>query len=306
MRHKLLSLAFCLGAGALLSSCTPFFKKPVVVLRVGDQAVTVSKFSKELNLHLKTFKNSPEKIQDASLVKKNVVDDLILKILIRNWAEKNNIKVSKKVSLKNFKEFLLFRGSNLGRIKKKSIDQSLQETLVLFLGKKQKISQKEKFAFYKKNKKMFFKPSSCKLKQILTQERSFAKILREKILKTSRFSKFAKLYSKSPEKKLNGNLGWVRKGTLDVFDEACSLSVGSVSPVLKSPYGFHIIKVEGKRKGFYEPFHKVSKKIQGLLEERQAKKHFEAWLKGQLDATPVFINQNVLAQINIRYRKKKL
>jgi len=66
------------------------------------------------------------------------------------------------------------------------------------------------------------------------------------------FEALAKEYSTDPGSKENGgDLGWFGRGRMvpDFEKAAFALQPGQVSEIVESPFGFHIIKVEGRRNG---------------------------------------------------------
>ena len=64
--------------------------------------------------------------------------------------------------------------------------------------------------------------------------------------KGSNFEVLAKKYSIDHLAQNGGDLGWFRKGQLvSVFDEAVfALKVGQVSDVIKTEFGYHLVKLE--------------------------------------------------------------
>jgi peptidyl-prolyl cis-trans isomerase D len=86
------------------------------------------------------------------------------------------------------------------------------------------------------------------------------------------FSKLASQYSEDPgSKSKGGDLGWIVRGqTVPAFEKvAFSLPVGQVSDLVKTQYGFHIIKVLGKETAHTKSFDEVRDQIlQTLLTER--------------------------------------
>jgi len=74
--------------------------------------------------------------------------------------------------------------------------------------------------------------------------------IREQIQKGADFSAMAQKYSQDPGSRMNGgNLGFVARGTLvPAFEEkAFSLSPGEVSDIVKTEFGYHIIKLIDRR-----------------------------------------------------------
>ena len=100
--------------------------------------------------------------------------------------------------------------------------------------------------------------------------------------------------------------GWVKKGTLKVFDQACYDSQDVLSPVLKSPYGYHIFFVERKKAEKQKTFTQVQKQIFKILKNRKVKEQFQTWLKQELATTSVFINQTLINAIHIQYKTPSL
>ncbi len=96
----------------------------------------------------------------------------------------------------------------------------------------------------------------------------------------------AKKYSEDPgSAKQGGSLGWIGKGqTVPEFEKtAFSLPKGQISDLVKSSYGFHIIRVDDKQEAHTKTLDEMKSEIEPLLKHQKAQqiaqKQAEALLK---------------------------
>ena len=84
---------------------------------------------------------------------------------------------------------------------------------------------------------------------ILVKDRGLAQELLKKLKSGAPFKDIAKDYSTCPSKSKGGDLGWFGPGKMvKPFEEAAAkLSHGSLSGVVKTQFGYHIIKLTGRR-----------------------------------------------------------
>jgi peptidyl-prolyl cis-trans isomerase D len=90
----------------------------------------------------------------------------------------------------------------------------------------------------------------------------------KQVKKGAKFDELAKKYSEDPgSKEKGGDLGWLVQGqTVAEFERAAfSLAPGSVSDLVKTQYGFHIIKVLEKETAHTKPFEEVKDSIRAPL-----------------------------------------
>jgi peptidyl-prolyl cis-trans isomerase SurA len=110
--------------------------------------------------------------------------------------------------------------------------------------------------------------------------------LRERLQHGENFAELARLYSHDASAANGGDLGWINPGdTVPEFERAMdALSEGEVSPVVQSPFGFHIIRVESRR------VRDMSQEKQRLaarqaLRERKMDDAYQDWLRQLRDRT---------------------
>jgi peptidyl-prolyl cis-trans isomerase D len=83
----------------------------------------------------------------------------------------------------------------------------------------------------------------------------------------------AKKYSEDPgSAKQGGSLGWIGKGqTVPEFEKAAfSLPKGQISDLVKSSYGFHIIRVDDKQDAHVKTLDEVKAEIEPILKHQKA------------------------------------
>jgi peptidyl-prolyl cis-trans isomerase SurA len=132
-----------------------------------------------------------------------------------------------------------------------------------------------------------------KTSEIVSSEEARRKLLdlRQRIvLGHESFAKLASLYSEDPSAANGGDLGWIYPGdTVPEFERAMNaLKVGEVSEPVKTPFGWHLIEVLGRR---VAPVGADRLKLQArqILRERKADEAYQEWLRQLRDRTYVQI-----------------
>jgi peptidyl-prolyl cis-trans isomerase C len=88
-----------------------------------------------------------------------------------------------------------------------------------------------------------------KASHILVKDRGQAQTLLQKIKQGTDFGSLAREFSTCPSRSSGGDLGWFGPGKMvPAFESACKgIGVGSVSDVVQTQFGYHLIKLTGKR-----------------------------------------------------------
>ena len=83
---------------------------------------------------------------------------------------------------------------------------------------------------------------------ILVKERGLADQLRDRLRSGANLGDLAEKFSTCPSKSKSGDLGWFGPCKMfKAFEEVVKkLSHGSISPVVSTQFGYHIIKKPGK------------------------------------------------------------
>jgi len=93
------------------------------------------------------------------------------------------------------------------------------------------------------------------------------------------FAKLAEKYSDDPgSAKTGGDLGWIGRGrTVPEFEKAAfSLGKGQTSDLVKSSYGFHIIRVDDKQEAHLKTLAEVKSEIEEKVKQQKVARATEA------------------------------
>lgn len=150
-----------------------------------------------------------------------------------------------------------------------------------------KASDEELKAVYEENKARFQEmPERIRVRHILLSDENQANEVLKKLKNGGDFIKLAEEYSICPSAKNGGDLGYFSRGRMaPLFEEAAfKLKVGEISDIVKTNFGYHIIKMEDHKQagssGFddvkyeveqYVTFQKSNKKIKDLIADLKSK-----------------------------------
>jgi peptidyl-prolyl cis-trans isomerase C len=175
----------------------------------------------------------------------------------------------------------------------------LQEYVDLLFNVDMSISDEAISDYYTEHKDEFDRPAMVKTSQILTYDANKAKALLSQLKQGKDFAELAKASSEDKSSGWKGgDMGFFPKGKMPPeFDEAAFAleKEGDISDIVKSKYGYHIIKLTGK-----VPFIEstLSPTVQGnirrkLLQKRKEEIITEA-VEGLKSKYPVTIKEEVL------------
>jgi len=137
---------------------------------------------------------------------------------------------------------------------------------------------------------MLFRTSGKTPAEVATLEKTAANVLNQ-VRAGANFGGLARKFSEDTSASAGGELGWLVRGqTVPNFESAAfSLKAGEVSGLVKTEYGIHIIKVEGKQVAQLQPFDEVKNSILAAVEKlgvADARQKLTTSLESQLKANP--------------------
>lgn len=135
------------------------------------------------------------------------------------------------------------------------------------------VTDEEAESYYESNKTQFVKGAAVRAKHILTDtEETCAQILAAVENGEKTFEDAAREYSTCPSGQRGGDLGEFGKGRMvPEFEKAAfGAEIGKVIGPVKTSFGYHLIKVEGKSEAKETPYADVKESIKAnLLQQKQ-------------------------------------
>jgi len=187
------------------------------------------------------------------------------------------------------------------------IDALLEEVLK---GKDQ-VTESEIEQYYKENKNRFTEPREVKIRQIFVTSEPILKEVLKKLSSGERFEKLASTYNVGQFREDGGNLGYIRRGQLappfaPIEEAAFSLrEKGEISEVIKTSYGFHILRLEDKIGTVLRPLSEVKEKIRFFLQTKKRQDAYLEYVKEVKSKAKIVINEKLWAEEGKKEQKSE-
>jgi len=251
-KTKCIAVVLCsvalFGCQGTPGSKTEGKKEGQVLAEVNGSKITTGDFAREL-------KNLPEYLKamaDTPQGRKAMLDRMVILELILQNASKDGIDKGPE-----FEEKL----------------QEQKKRLIIETFIKKKVEADAQIAdtdlkkFYDQNIDKFKTSDQIRASHILVKTEKEAKDIQAQLKAGAKFEDLAKKYSVDSSAAKGGDLGWFGKGAMvPVFEKAAlALKEGQVSDVVKSDFGYHIIKLTGKRAAGTRPFDEVKDQIKAAI-----------------------------------------
>jgi peptidyl-prolyl cis-trans isomerase SurA len=279
-----------------------------IVAIVNQEVITLSeveKWASPLRQEIQTNDRLEKKEQVHEIYRK-VLEKLIEEKLIDQEVKRSEIKVTSKeiegaleevkkrnsATQEDIEKALANEGMTLD-FYKKEIGKRIQRMKLINWAVKveSKDGEKELRDFYQKNidqyrvnetyrpgQILFSVPQGAPPEEIREIKKKCQMVL-ERIKGGEDFGEMALLYSQHISAKDRGDLGYFKKGDLlpEIEQEALRLQVGEVSEIIRTQFGFHIIKLLDRRGGIL-PFEEVMEKVKADAYEKEMEKAYQQFL----------------------------
>lgn len=155
--------------------------------------------------------------------------------------------------------------------------------------------------YYVNNQDEFRYPRMLEFRQIVTRTKEEAENLLQRLRNGELMSELARKYSIAPEAENGGKVGWVALGHLDESMEKIlfSMSQGKTSPVIKTPYGYHIFEVLSIRPEGMKKLPEVIFKIESKFINQKREAAYKKWLGELRTHFKVKVNKQLLNTLEL-------
>ncbi|MBI3397738.1 MAG: peptidylprolyl isomerase [Deltaproteobacteria bacterium] len=281
-----------------------------VVIRINDKEITYGGFHDIFKSQFLEGEGAAEiKEEELKDLKKALVNQIIEEELMLEEANRVALTVSEKEFSKEMEEIkkeysgdsfestIMNRYGSLDKWKeeirkklliRKIVDEAITSKILVKEGEARK--------YYKENSADYNVKEQVRARMIVVKTEEEASKVRERLKKGEDFAKVAEEVSLGPEAKKGGDLGFFGRGEMpkEFEDVVFSLPSGKISDIVKTVYGYHIFRVEDKRKAKSQTFSEVKKEIIEKLRREKSDMEFQAWMKELKQKARIEVKEELL------------
>ncbi|MBW1796941.1 MAG: peptidylprolyl isomerase [Deltaproteobacteria bacterium] len=300
------SVTFCLCLlPFLISGCGPSDQaKDKVVIVVGSRQITTDQLRKDME-----FISADMDLPDHNRIREQILELVIDHYLILEYGRRMGISVSEKEVERAIKEIKSgytegsFKNALLrGYVDLEQWEERIREQFLVNKVIKEVTENitppdyQDVKRYFEDNKDEFKSPEMLEFRQIVTRSREEADALLNRLNNGEDMHQLAKKYSIGPEAENGGKVGWVARGHLEESMEKVLFSMprSKTSPVVKTPYGFHIFEVLSVRPEGGKQLPEVIREIESRLLIQRRELFCKKWLSDLRSQFEIKINQDLL------------
>jgi len=298
-----------------LAGCSPAKEKAPaspVLATVNGSPVTVQQFKDKtelINLGFSGFSAAATRAGDARM---DLLGQLIEEAMYLQEARRLNISVTdaevdarlRKVMADypgvGFEKVLARDGLDLARYKEDLAGRLTVEKLIQAeVYSKIAVTESQTASYYREHRREFCQPERVRARQIVVDNPKEAASILKEIKKGADFARLARTRSLSPDSLAGGDLGYFGRGEMPPEFEAAvfKMKPGEVSPVVKTPYGYHIFKLEGVQKAKSPTLKEAEAEVRRRLLLELGEDAFNKWREALKDKTAIKVNMDNIGRL---------
>jgi peptidyl-prolyl cis-trans isomerase C len=306
----LLAMILFVAAGpAGAQKASPEKTSPDKAATVNGSVIPKQTLEREVRLFTDRMVRQGRQVPDVQVpvLRNEILDSLIDQELLYQDSQKQHMQVDKKAvdekydeikkrfkTEQEFKDAIAKMDVTEAEIRSQlkkglAIDELLKTKVV----KDIQVTEEEAKKYYDEHTDQFKQAEQVKASHILikvapdandekkTEAKNKIAAVQERLKKGEDFATVAKESSEGPSKSSGGDLGFFQRGQMDkAFEEvAFALEPGTVSDVVETRFGYHIIKVDEKKPETTLSFSDEKDKIEQFLKQQKTREKIEAYLE---------------------------
>jgi parvulin-like peptidyl-prolyl isomerase len=312
--NKILFTLFCAFFILTICGCQKNgTSKPIAT--VDDMTISLSEFKeyfiKELDVSTDRSTLTPE---DMDRLKEEVLNIIINEKVMHLRARELSLSVSDEELIKRieevkesysddgFERILVAQKVNYSVWKKELRKRMILEKLIASeVNANVSVKEHEAKAFYRTHRKMYAPGKRVHAAQIVVREKENAEMILNRLKSGEDFGKVAKEESIGPEAAKGGDLGFVSQGIMPEEIDAALFSqqTDEISPVIKSPYGYHIFKIIEIDKGTGKKWTDVKEIVLTDFKKHKQEQAYVLWLEALKSKAAIIIDRDLLKNITV-------
>ena len=244
-----------------------------ILASFGDHTITLGEFNQ-------LWEEVPEEYK-LQLDKSMMLDQMI--------SEKLIIQEAKNMGLEEDNYVL----EQIKKMTEQILVQALIEKEIL---DKVDVNDEEVLEYYEQNMDSFTEKEQIHLYNILLETEEEAQDILEQLKAGGDFSEIAKEKSTGPSAAQGGDLEYLSKGTIipEIDEVVFGLEVEELSGIVKTDFGFHILKITDKKPETVKTLEEVKEDIIQTLLPTKQKEAFDNFLKELKGKIEIEINEEAL------------
>lgn len=269
----------------MISGCVGRSDKDVLARIDRKHTITLAGFNERIS-------KLPKRYQDViNKNKKEFLDEVIVDTLLYNEAVRKKLDRDddvKKVIREAEKKILIAR----------LLNEEVEEKII--------VNEKDIAAYYNANKEKFATPEALRASHILVKREEEARDILVELSNNRNFEDLARGRSIDPTSKIGGDIGYfTRHQLVPEIEEICfNMQVGEISGIVKTKFGYHIIKLTERKPPRVKELAEVRDAIEETLKRLKKKVLFNEFVTALKEKAQITINNNLLETISLEPEQK--
>jgi len=285
MKRRIFFIMLLLGIALGLYACArKASDDDRVIARVSNKFITIKNFKSKIAKIPPYYRNVVEKN------KKRYLDEVIIEML--------------------FYEEAVRKGIGRDREIREVIDQAKKKIIIAKLIKDEvedKVSavDDEMRKYYEAHRDEFKTPELWRASHILVASEKEAKDILDELAKGANFEELAKARSTDATASRGGDVGYFREGqVIPDFEKACmKLKVGETSDIVKTQFGYHIIKLTDKKESGVQSYEEARRSIENELKRKKRSELFNKLVLSLKDKYGVEVKEDVFESMEKSHKE---